>query len=139
MSEYVLGRNVTVLVSTDLGSGESFYPLFCAKSMELDIIQEEIESTTITSGVDREFEIGIQSGVLTLVGVTKTTDTDKVSPFTLYNLKRLKKSYQVICQDQDLGTQTRSFEGLLRRLDFASNVVSFNQSTAEIRISGAIS
>src|ERR1051326_2011390 len=115
MSEYVLGRSVTVSISTDIGSGDQFYALFCAKSMELDIIQEEIESTTITSGTEREFEIGIQSGVLTLIGITKTTDTDKISPFTLYNLKRLKKSYQVVFMDQDTNPKTFSFDGLLRR------------------------
>lgn len=130
MPEYVLGRNVTVLLNGD--------PLFCAKSMELDILQEEIESTTSTSGTDREYEVGLQSAVLTLVGVTKTTDVTKVSPFTLYSLKRTINPYQVVFEDQDTNTKIFSFNGLLRRLDFASNVLSFNQSTAEIRVSGAL-
>src|SRR5438045_390451 len=141
MPEYVLGKNVTVMWNTDLGSGAQYYRLFCAKSMELDIIQDEIESTTVTSGTDREYEIGLQSAVLTLVGVTKTQNppgVDAINAFYLYTQRKVKLALQIIFLDQDSNTQTFTFNAVLRRLNFASNALSFNQSTAEFRISGPI-
>src|SRR6185369_2444080 len=126
MSDFVLGRNVTVLILHDFGSGETYYPIFCAKSMELDVVFDELE-TVIDSGTDRDYEIGLQSAVLTLVGVTKTQDpttVDKVSPFFLYSIRKNKKSYKITFTDQDGNVVTPfTFDAIIRRLNFAGNAV----------------
>lgn len=135
MNRKVLGKNI--LVSVYITDG--FYPVFCAKTAELEMNQDEIEITTVNSGSSREYETGIDNSTLNITGVTTLNNDDgRISVIYLWQNRKTKKTFQFLMTDQDGNQRAIQFDAIITKLNLSKDVTSWSQSGVDLRITGSI-
>lgn len=69
-------KGTNVVVGLQIVEDGPYYPVFCATDMSYDFEVEEIEVSTVTSGVDKEFRPRMRSSNISVTGVSKVDNTD---------------------------------------------------------------
>jgi hypothetical protein len=135
MANHVLGRKIKVKMQVD---GE-FYDIFCGKTAELPLEQDEIEVTHINSGISREYVPGMSSSTLSVTGVT-VSDNEEQRISLLYLAqaaqRRAINTYRVELTDENGDQKSITFSAFVRTATLSKDVASWSQSTVVFRISG---
>lgn len=137
MSNIVHGRNVIV----EMLISSVYYPVFCAKTAEFSIEQDEIETTHINSGPNRAFVPGMANAMLNVAGVTTLNNTNgRVSILYLMqqSIRREIHTMRVVLTDQDANAIQVTFSAFIRNTSFTKDVISFSQSNLSMRVTGVI-
>lgn len=136
MNRKVLGKNAVF----SMYIAGVYYPVFCAKTFERVLNQDEIEVTSVNSGSDREYVPGMSNSTISASGITQiNNDEGKVSIFYLDQLaiRRSINSYRVLCTDQDGGTIFITFNAFIVNSTLSKDTTAWSQSSASFRITGA--
>lgn len=137
MANQVLGKNVVVAMKI----GVDYFPIFCGKTAELPIEQDEIEVTHVNSGSDREYVPGMSNALLNVTGVTVLDNTEnRISPIYLAQLsiRRTIGDFRMLLTDQDGDQQAITFSAFVRNINISRDVVQWSQSNVTLRITGAL-
>lgn len=137
MNRLIKGDNFLLQLKID----GDYYDIFCAKSGEFLIEQEEREVTTITSGSDREFNAGMSAGTLTASGLTTIDNAeDKISALYLMqqSVRRQKLEWRCFFTADNGDTQQATFSGIIRSVSIPKDGFAYVSSTLVVRISGAV-
>lgn len=137
MANTVTGLNV---VTQMLVEGV-WYPIFCGKSAELTLNQDELEVTHVNSGISREYVPGMSNATLSVAGVTILDNTEsRISNLYLMQnaIRRSINSYRVLYTDQDGDQITATFSAFWTSGSITRDVTSFSQSNVTMRITGDI-
>jgi hypothetical protein len=138
MDNKVKGKNVVIAMLIDA----TYYPVFCCKTAEFTMLQDEFETTSINSGSSREYEPGMMNASLSISGVTTLDNTNgKVSITYLLQqaIRRTTQTFRMTLTDNDGDDLVISFSGFLTRGSLNRDVNGFSQSAVDIRITGDIS
>jgi hypothetical protein len=133
----VKGKNA--IVSMDISG--TFYPVFCAKTAEFVIEQEEIETTNVTSSSDREYVGGMSSALLNMTGVTTIDNTNsRVSILYLMQqaIRRAVQSFKITMTADNATVKVITFDGIIRTTGLQRDVAGFSNSNLTVRVTGAI-
>lgn len=137
MANRVQSKNIEVSMNID----DIYYPIFCGKSMSFTLDQDEIETTSVNSGVSREYIAGISNALLTVGGVTISNNTGSRIAITYLqqqSVRQLTQNWQIKITDDDGGILYYRFAGIIRNTSFDKNIPGFSQSSVTIRVSGDI-
>lgn len=133
----ILGKNMFFEIKID----GDWYPVFCAKTVELSTTLEEIETTSVNSGVDREFAPGMGSAEVVCTGLTTSDNTNgRVSIIYLTqqaNRRRIWES-RVRSADNNGNATVISFLAFTRDTGWSRAMGSFSQSSATFRVTGGL-
>lgn len=136
MSKYVKGKNCVVSMLVV----DTYYPIFCAKSMDFTIDQEEIEITSVNSGSDREYELGMSSAMCNLTGITSTSNDTRLSVLYIMQqaVRRVTQSFKITLTADDAEVKVVSFDGLFRTTSFSKDGAGYSNAGASIRVTGPV-
>lgn len=135
MNNTILGTDVVAQIEID---GE-WFPVFCAKSVSLNVNQGEIETTDVNAANARSFLPGISDSTVNVSGVTElNNDEGRVSIFYLLqsSIRRQIFPWRIIFENQDGDTQTVSFDAFLLNGLVDGTVSQFSQSNITYRVTG---
>lgn len=133
----VLGKNIII----SLQVGDTFYPVFCAKSGELATDQEEIEVTSVNSGGDREYEPGMASHTMSVTGLTELNNLGGlVSIFYLMQqaVRRTIHNFRWTFTNSEGEVISLLFKAFVRTTSLSKDVGVYSNCTASFRITGGI-
>lgn len=133
----VLGKNIVI----SLQVGDSFYPVFCAKSGELSTDQEEIEVTSVNSGGDREYEPGMASHMMSLSGLTELNNLGGlVSIFYLMQqaVRRTIHNFRWTFTDTEATVITLMFKAFVRTTTLDKQIGLYSSCSATFRVTGGL-
>lgn len=136
MNTKVLGKNAVF----SMYIAGVYYPVFCAKTFERVLNQDEIEVTSVNSGSDREYVPGMSNSTISASGITQINNNEgKVSIFYLDQLaiRRSINAYRVLCTDQDGNTIFITFNAFIVNSTLSKDTTAWSQSSASFRITGA--
>lgn len=136
MSKLIKGKNMVAQVEID----SVWYPVFCAKTVEFTNEQDEIETTTINSGISREYLPGMNNATMTCGGVAQMINDTKVGVVYLLqeSIRRTMLSMRIYMTDDEGTVRQLTFNAFVRSLSISRERASYAQSSATFRISGAI-
>lgn len=137
MANQVLGKNVFVEM---LISG-IYYPIFCGKTADLPLEQDEIEVTHVNSGSEREYVPGMSNFLLNVAGVTVLDNTENrvsILYFMQLAIRRSINTYRMRFIDQDGGAEAVIFDAFVRNSNVTKDVTTWSQSSVTMRITGAL-
>lgn len=135
MNRKVLGKNAVFSMLVD----GIYYPVFCAKTFERPLNQDEIEVTHVNSGVDREYVPGMSNSTVSATGITQiNNDEGKISIFYLDQLaiRRSIRTYRILCTDQDGLTIFITFSAFVTNSTLSKDTTAWSQSSVSFRITG---
>lgn len=135
MANQVLGKNIIV----SLLDGVTYYPIFCGKTAELPLEQDEIEVTHVNSGSSREYVPGMSNSTLSVTGITVLDNTEgRISPLYLAQeaIRRSIRTYRMLFTDQDGDQVSVTFSAFVRNITMSRDVTQWGQSSATFRITG---
>jgi hypothetical protein len=135
MANQVLGKNVIVAMNI---SG-IYYPIFCGKTAELPLEQDEIEVTHVNSGSSREYVPGMSNFIMNITGITVLDNTEsRVSVLYLMQLaiRRSINTYRMLFTDQDGDTAAITFSAFIRNTIVSRDVTQWSQSSLTLRVTG---
>lgn len=118
-----------------------YYPIFCAKSGELVLEQDEIEVTYINSGSFRDFIPGLNGGTFTATGITSLDNSEsKISITYLMQqaIRRVIWPLRTLLTDDDGGTLQITYNAFVTNTTLSKQTGSYSQSSVVFRITGAI-
>ena len=133
----VKGKNIVI----SMLSGGLYYPIFCTKTADFTVNQDEIEMTTINSGSSREYTAGMMNASLTVTGVTTLDNTNSrvsVNYLEQQAIRRTTQSFAITMTDDDGNDLVRLFDGIIISTNFNRDVSSYSQSSVTIRVTGGI-
>lgn len=133
----VLGKNFLAYMKI----GEIFYPVFCGKTVELALEQDEIETTHVNAGPNREYVPGLANSLLSCTGVTTSDNTNgRISIFYLMqqSVRREIQQMRVVATDNDSNVVVISFSAFIRSTNVNRDSVSFSQSSVVFRVTGGM-
>jgi hypothetical protein len=119
----------------------TFYPVFCGTSLRFSNTQDEIETTSIASGSDREFIPGMSSYILEISGVTTLDNSDSRIAITYLMQqaqRRQLQSWKIVLTDDDGDIINYTFQGFIRDTDFDKSIPGYSKSNVVVRVSGAV-
>jgi hypothetical protein len=136
MANQVQSKNIGVYLEV---SGV-YYPVFCGKSMRLSKSTEEIETTNITSGSERDYLPGMSSALMDVGGVTILDNTEnRIAIGYLMQIQAAKTiaNWKITKTDNDGDVLLYTFSGFIRESSFdKSQSPSYSQSAIQVRICG---
>ena len=137
MANTVRGKNIicSMLIGVD------YVPIFCGKSAEFTLNQEEIETTSINSGSFREFIPGMTDGTFTINGVTTSDNTNgrvSINYLLQQSVRRTIRSIKIVMTDDNGNNQVISFNAIIVNSGFNRDIPSYSQSSVSFRITGSI-
>lgn len=138
MANQVTGKNVIVSKLID----GIYYPVFCAKTADFPLEQDEIEVTHVNSGVMREYVPGMGNAMINCAGVTVLDNSEnRVSIFYLIqqSIRREIGTYRMRFTDQDGDTQAIVVNAFIRSANVTKDVIAWSQSSVSLRVTGEIS
>lgn len=135
----VLGKNVIAYMKV----GDTFFPIFCATVNEFNSDQDEIETTHVNSGPNREFVPGMGGATLSVTGITAAINDSRVAITYLVqqSVRRLIHTLRLIITDQVLPTPNAvvmTFQAFIRTTGISSPKSAFSTGNATFRITGGI-
>lgn len=119
-----------------------WYPIFCGKTSELQMDQDEIEVTHVNSGINREYVPGMSSFTVNHSGVTVLDNTENriaLSYLVQEAQRRQILSYRLTSTDQDGNTQAITFDAFLRNAVLSRDITQWSQSNISLRVTGGVS
>lgn len=133
----VKGKNIVVSMNL---SG-IYYPMFCAKTAELVLDQDEIEVTSVNSGFDREYEPGMSSQTLNCTGIHILDNTgSRISAnYLRTNIRRVVQAVRVTQTDDDGNVYVDNFSAIIKRVSISRDTAGYAQSAVDLRITGTVS
>lgn len=137
MANRVQSKNIQVYLKIDA----TYYPLFCGKSMNFTLEQDEIEVTSVDSGTMREYVAGIGNAVLEVGGVTVLDNTESRIAITYIQTQSIRQQlldWKITLTDDDATSINYTFSGIIRSSGFDKSIPGFSQSRVSIRVSGEI-
>lgn len=120
---------------------DGYYPIFCAKSADFTIEQDEIETTSINSGAMREYLPGIGNATLNVTGVTTLDNTDgRISNLYLMqqSVRQSIQQLKVLFTDESANINEATFNGMIKTTSISRDIPSYSQSSVSFRVSGNI-
>jgi hypothetical protein len=137
MNKLIKGENLRAqLFITD-----TYFDIFCAKSVEFSIEQDELEVTSILSGSSREYLPGMMNATLTTSGVSTIDNTEGKIAITYLmqqSIRRQLQQWRVYFEADDGDTLEATFSGMIRNTTISRDGFAYNQSNLVVRISGDI-
>lgn len=137
MANKVLSKNVVFAMKID----DTFYPIFCAKSCEWPLDQDEIEITSVPSGSNREYVPGMSNSTITATGITElNNDEGRISINYLMQqaIRRTIHELRVLQTDQEGNQLAATFRGFVINTTLSKEPATYSQSSVTFRITGAI-
>lgn len=132
----VQGKNCVFAIKI----GSDYYPAFCAKTMELVVNQDELETTNVNSGVSREYIPGMSNAIVSATGVHLIDNSeDKVSVNYLMQEANRRTIFEmrVLQTDNDGNVLSIEFSAFATSLSLSKQSGAHTNSTATFRITGA--
>lgn len=120
---------------------DAYYPIFCAKTAEFTINQDEIETTSVNSGSSREYVPGMSNATLSMTGVTTLDNTnDRVSVLYLMqqSIRRATQDCIITLTDDSGNDVVIQFYAIITSTGFTRDVASYSQSSVTFRVTGNI-
>lgn len=121
--------------------GGTFYPIFCSKTAEFTVNQDEIETTSVNSGSSREYVPGMMNATLSMTGVT-TLDNSNSRISVLYlmqqSIRRSTQSFIITLTDDTGADVVIDFSAIITTTGFSRDVASYSQSNVTFRVTGDI-
>lgn len=132
----VLGKNVVTQIEVD----GIFYNLLCAKTATFSNDQEEIEITSRSSGISRQFMPWLNSATLEISGITEMENDNKVGVGYLLNeqIRRRTHNMRMLFTANDGTVMGLSFSAFVRTLSTSRDRQSYSQSSVSFRVTGGI-
>lgn len=133
----IKGKNIVC----SLLSGSTYYPIFCGKSAEFNVNQDEIEVTSVNSGSSREYVPGMMNATLSMTGVTTLDNTNgRISVLYLMQQSIRRATHDVIITlTDDTGADVViSFNAIITATGFTRDVASYSQCSVNFRITGDV-
>lgn len=135
MGNHVKGKNIVLTLKV----GSTYYPVFCAKTIELRREREAIEKTSINSGFDREFTPGMRTTRVTCSGVTVLDNTQSRIAIT-YLLQNDGSVFdlRLTMTDDDGDDLIASFQAIIPSQGFSRETAGYSTSDVEFLVSGVV-
>ncbi len=133
----ILGKNMFFELKID----GDWYPVFCAKTVELSTSLEEIETTNVNSGASREYAPGMESAEVVCTGIATSDNTNnRISIIYLMQQSVRRRIFEarVRSTDNDGNATVISFYAFTRDTSWSRAVNTFAQSSATFRVSGGL-
>lgn len=136
MSKLIKGKNMIAQVNID----DVWYPVFCAKTVEFTNEQDEIETTSINSGISREYIPGMNNATMTVTGVAQMINDTKVGVVYLLqeSIRRTMLDMRIYMTDEEGTIRQLTFDAFVKSLSMTRERATYAQSSATFRISGPI-
>lgn len=133
----IRGKNIVCSMLVD----SEYYPIFCAKTAEFNVNQDEIETTSVNSGSSREYVPGMMNATLSMTGVT-TLDNSNSRVSVLYlmqqSIRRQVRDLIITLTDDNGDDIVISFQAIITATGFTRDVASYSQSSVTFRVTGDI-
>lgn len=138
MADYnVQGKNILCEMQID----SLWYPIFCAKSGELVIEQDEIETTHVNSGSNREYVPGMSNGTFIMQGMTRINNDD-----TRVNIIYLMQSairrdiwpLRITLTNNNSQVATISFSAFIKSESFTKDATTLSSASVSWRVTGDV-
>src|SRR5574343_56785 len=120
---------------------DNYYPVFCGKTAEFTINQDEIETTSVNSPNSREYVPGMMNATLSMTGVTTLDNTNgRVSVLYLMqqSIRRSVQDLIITLTDDDGSDIVISFSAIITTTGFNRDVASYSNSNVTFRITGPV-
>lgn len=118
-----------------------YYPIFCAKTGELVLDQDEIEVTSINSGAFREYIPGLNSGTFTATGITELDNTAghiSVTYLMQQAIRRVIQSLKTQLTDDDGNVLLITYNAFVTNTTLSKQTGSYSQSAVTMRLTGGM-
>lgn len=133
----VLSKNVVFAMKVD----DVFYPIFCAKSCQWPVDQDEIEITSVPSGANREYVPGMSNSTISATGITElnnNNDRISINYLTQQAIRRTIHELRVLQTDNDGNALSATFLGFVINTTLTKEQGTYSGSSVTFRITGAI-
>lgn len=137
MANQILGKNVVVGINF---SG-TYRPIFCGKTAEFQLSQDEIETTHIDTGPNREYVPGMSNATLTVTGVSILDNSEsRVSLLYLMqqSVRRTVFDMRILFTDQDGDQVAATFNAFYTQGTISRDVTQWSGSNVTFRVTGGI-
>lgn len=137
MDKLIKGENLRAQLKID----DEYFDIFCAKSVEFAIEQDELEVTSINSGSSREYLPGMMNATLSTSGVSSIDNTEGKIAITYLmqqSIRRQLQDWRVYFEADDGDTLEATFQGMIRTPSISRDGFGYNQSSLVVRVSGDI-
>lgn len=137
MNTKILSSNIVYAILIDT----TYYPIFCAKDSELQIEQEEIETSIPTTGRDRSYIPGMSASTLNCSGLTESDNSEgRISSLYLAQpgVRQSVQSIRGVFTDESGNVVVLMFSAFVTSLNISKTVASYSNSNATFRISGGV-
>lgn len=116
-----------------------YYPVFCGKALTYNLDQDELETTSVNSGVSREYIAGMANAILNITGVTVLDNTESRIAITYLqqqSVRQLLQNWQIQLTADNGNIIYYRFAGIIRNTSFEKTIPGYSQSSVTIRMSG---
>lgn len=137
MANRVQGKNIIGSMNID----DTYYPIFCGKTLSFNLDQDELETTSVNSGVSREYIAGMANAVMNITGVTILDNTESrisIAFLQQQSIRQAVQEWQIQLTDDDGSIIYYLFEGIIRNTSFTKALPGYSQSDLTVRITGDI-
>lgn len=136
----VLGRSVFV----DMKIDGFWFPIMCAKVNQFDLEQDEIETTHVNSGPNREYVPGMANATVGVTGITRVNNGDgKVNIIYLLQQSVRRQIHTMRMRLEDQVTPTSnvsviSFNAFVRSTNITSDRTLLSNASVTFRVTGGL-
>jgi len=119
----------------------TYYPIFCAKSVNFPIDQDAIEITNVNSGPVREYTPGQNTATISASGITEINNSEgRISPFYLKLLatRRAIQDLRVLATSNNGVQLAITFRAFITHIETGKDVGSFSNASVTFQITGGI-
>jgi len=137
MTKLIRGENI----KGQLWITDTWYDIFCAKSCELTIEQDEQEVTSILSGSSREYLPGMSSTILSVQGITTLDNSESKIAITYLMQQSVRQqvlNWRVYLEAENGDTLEASFWGMIRTTTLTKEGFSYGKGSLVVRVSGDV-
>lgn len=117
------------------------YPLFCGKTLDFGLDQDELETTSVNSGVSREFIAGMANALMVVGGVTildNTASRIAITYLQQQSIRQATQAWQIKLTADNGSIIYYRFDGIIRNTSFSKAMPGYSQSSVTVRVSGDI-
>lgn len=137
MANTVKGRNTIVSMLVD----SVYYPVFCAKTAEFTLEQDEIEVTSIDSPSSREYLPGMSNATCAVTGITTLDNTNgrvSITYLMQQSVRRQLHTFKMTITDDDSNSLEVVFTAMIKTTNINRDTVGYSQSSLQLRVSGVV-
>lgn len=137
MANTVKGRNTIIYMLVD----SVYYPVFCAKTAEFTIDQDEIEVTSINSGSSREYVPGMSNATCAVTGITTLDNSNgrvSITYLMQQSVRRQLHTFKMVLTDDDSSSLEVVFTAMIKTTNINRDTVGYSQSSLQLRVSGVV-